>query len=104
MVPALRCVACGADLSGRYCAECGEPAAHHDYSLKHFAEEALETFAHIDGRVFSTLSDNFIEMTTSAIVGVPFMMYLFAASGRAYGESWWRTAFKTLLLSGWTLA
>ena len=54
MVPALRCVACGADLSGRYCSACGEPAAHHDYSLKHFAEEALETFAHVDGRVFST--------------------------------------------------
>ena len=49
-----RCVACGADLSGRYCPECGEAAGHHDYSLKHFAEEALETFAHLDGRLFST--------------------------------------------------
>ena len=49
-----RCVACGADLSSRYCPECGEAAGHHDYSLKHFAEEALETFAHLDGRVFST--------------------------------------------------
>ena len=54
MVPALRCVACGADLSGRFCAACGEAATHHDYSLKHFGEEALETFAHLDGRVFST--------------------------------------------------
>jgi hypothetical protein len=33
---------------------CGEAAGHHNYSLKHFAEEALETFAHVDGRVFST--------------------------------------------------
>jgi hypothetical protein len=54
MVQGARCVACGADLSGRYCAACGEVANHHDYSLKHFAEEALETFAHLDGRVFST--------------------------------------------------
>jgi uncharacterized protein DUF3667 len=54
MVPSSRCVACGADLSGRYCAACGEAALHHDYSLKHFGEEALETFAHVDGRVFST--------------------------------------------------
>src|SRR3954467_8646920 len=54
MVQGARGVACGADLSGRYCAACGEVANHHDYSLKHFAEEALETFAHIDGRVFST--------------------------------------------------
>jgi hypothetical protein len=54
MAPASRCVACGADLSDRYCPACGEAAGHHDYSLKHFAEEALETFAHLDGRVFST--------------------------------------------------
>src|SRR4051812_2429719 len=49
-----RCVECGADVSGRYCAQCGEAVAHHDYSLKHVAEEALETVAHVDGRVFST--------------------------------------------------
>ena len=54
MTPASRCIACGADLAGRYCAACGEAAGHHDYSLKHFAEEALETLAHVDGRVFST--------------------------------------------------
>jgi hypothetical protein len=54
MVPESRCVACGADLSGRYCPACGEAAGHHDYSLKHFAEEALEALAHVDGRVFST--------------------------------------------------
>jgi hypothetical protein len=54
VAPASRCVACGADLSGRYCSACGEAASHHDYSLKHFAEEALETLAHVDGRVFST--------------------------------------------------
>lgn len=54
MATTSRCVACGADLSGQYCSACGEQAGHHDYSLKHFAEEALETFAHVDGRVFSS--------------------------------------------------
>ena len=54
MIRASRCVSCGADLSGRYCAACGEAAAHHDYSLKHFAQEAIEAIAHVDGRVFST--------------------------------------------------
>ena len=54
MTPASRCVACGADLAGRYCPACGEAAGLHDYSLKHFAAEALETLAHVDGRVFST--------------------------------------------------
>jgi hypothetical protein len=54
MAPLSQCVACGADLSGQYCSACGEAAGHHDYSLKHFAGEALETLAHVDGRVFST--------------------------------------------------
>lgn len=49
-----RCVECGAGVSSRYCPECGEAAARHDYSLKHVAEEALEAVAHVDGRVFST--------------------------------------------------
>jgi hypothetical protein len=56
-----RCVACGADLSGQYCAACGEAAAHHDPSLKHFAEEALETLAHVDGRVFASFRSLIIE-------------------------------------------
>ena len=34
----------------------------------------------------------------------PFVIYLFAAARRTYAESRWRTAFKTLLLSGWVLA
>jgi Protein of unknown function (DUF3667) len=262
MALACRCVACGADVSDRYCPACGEAAGHHDYSLRHFAEEALETFAHLDGRVFSTfrslvtrpglLASNFlagrrksqmgpvqlfvvcnviyflmqpltvfapftstlgiqttmrpwhrlastmvaskvaarqtttaeytrvfdeaahlqgkslvilmvplfacgawalfgrsrrsyaehlvfgfyifafvmlwmgistlaltkpvlfglrhrwsgdvIEMTTSAVIGLPFVAYLFAAARRTYGESRWRTACKTVLLSGWVLA
>jgi hypothetical protein len=262
MAQASRCVACGADLSGRYCPACGEAAGHHDYSLKHFAEEALEAFAHVDGRVFSTFrslvtrpgllasnflagrrksqmgpvqlfvvcnviyflmqpltvfapftstlgiqttarpwhrlasamvaskvaarqvtnaeytrsfdeaahlqgkslvilmvplfalgawalygrrqrfygehlvyafyifafmmlwmgistlaltkpvlfglrhgwSDGVIEMTASAVISLPFVTYLFAAARRTYAESRWRTAFKTLLLSGWAVA
>lgn len=54
MAQVSRCAACGADLSGRFCSACGEAAGHHDYSLTHFAEEAIETFAHVDGRVFSS--------------------------------------------------
>jgi len=262
MITVSRCVSCGADLSRQYCPACGEAAGHHDYSLKHFAEEALEALAHVDGRVFSTfrslitrpglLGSNFlagrrksqmgpvqlfvvcnviyflmqpltafatftstlgiqttvrpwrdvasamvaskvadrqvstveyarafdeaahlqgkslvilmvplfalgawalygrrrrfyaehlvfafytfaflmlwmgistlaltkpvlfglrhgwsgdvVEMTASAVISLPFVMYLFAAARQTYAESRWRTAFKTLLLSGWTVA
>ncbi len=48
------CSGCGAAVSGRYCAECGEHTGPHDYSMKHFAEEVLESTAHVDGRVFAS--------------------------------------------------
>src|SRR3954469_15084471 len=48
------CVGCGAAVSGRYCAGCGEQTARHDYSMKHFATEVLETTLHLDGRVFTS--------------------------------------------------
>jgi hypothetical protein len=49
-----RCIECGADVSGRFCSQCGEATTRHDYSLGHAAEELVETVAHVDGRVFST--------------------------------------------------
>jgi hypothetical protein len=53
-LPHARCVGCDAEVSGPYCASCGEATTHHDYSLKHLVEELFEAFAHVDGRVFST--------------------------------------------------
>jgi hypothetical protein len=49
-----RCVECGAEVSGRFCSQCGEAATRHDYSLAHAAEELSETLFHVDGRMFST--------------------------------------------------
>ena len=49
-----QCVGCGAAVTGRYCAECGEHTGPHDYSMKHFLAEVLETMAHVDGRVFAS--------------------------------------------------
>ena len=48
------CSGCGAAVSGRYCAQCGEHTGPHDYSMKHFAEEVLESTVHVDGRVFAS--------------------------------------------------
>ena len=49
-------------------------------------------------------SGSVIEMTASTVISLPFVIYLFAAGRRTYAESRWRTAFKTLLLSGWAVA
>ena len=54
MVSQGHCVGCGAAVTGRYCAHCGEHTEPHDYSMKHFVEEVLETTAHVDGRVFAS--------------------------------------------------
>ncbi len=49
-------------------------------------------------------SGDLIETTASTIISLPFMIYLFAAGRRTYAESLGRTAVKTLLLAGWTVA
>ena len=41
-------------MTGRYCAACGEHTEPHDYSVKHFVTEVLETTAHLDWRVFTS--------------------------------------------------
>jgi len=57
-----RCIECGAALTGPFCSQCGEAARHHDYSLRHAAEEIVETLFHVDGRVLSTFR---------ALIGAP---------------------------------
>jgi len=54
MVSQAQCIGCGATVCGRYCSSCGEPTEAHDYSLKHFVEEVLESTVHVDGRVFAS--------------------------------------------------
>lgn len=47
------CVTCGAPLTGKYCAACGEKRlGPDDYKLGHFAGDAVESFTHADGKVF----------------------------------------------------
>jgi len=59
----LRCVTCDAPLSGPFCASCGEKRiAADDLSFRHFFEHTLESFTHIDGKVFATVR---------ALVGTP---------------------------------
>lgn len=54
------CVTCGAPLTGAYCAQCGEAAHAHDYSIGHFVGELFESLAHVDGRIFTSFRALFI--------------------------------------------
>jgi len=40
---------------GRYCAQCGEKRReHHDFSIRHYLSEAVETFTHFDSKILRT--------------------------------------------------
>jgi hypothetical protein len=49
------CANCGAALHGVYCHDCGQKAVSHDVGLHELSHEALEEFAHVDGKIFRTL-------------------------------------------------
>jgi Protein of unknown function (DUF3667) len=111
------CVGCGAVVTGRYCADCGEHTEPHDYSMKHFVEEVLETTAHIDGRVFASFRSLLArpgELATDFLAGrrktqmgpvqmfvVGFIGHLATASRRGYAEGWPAAIAKAVLLIGW---
>jgi hypothetical protein len=50
------CGNCGAELSGRFCSQCGEKKlSPEDYSVGHLVEEAVGDFTHFDTRFLRTL-------------------------------------------------
>ena len=52
---ATACLNCGAALSGPFCSQCGQNAAPPHPSVHELAHDALEQFAHWDGKVGATL-------------------------------------------------
>jgi hypothetical protein len=50
-----RCDNCGAVVSGRYCAACGQRREAPVHSLWHFSEVAIEDLTHADSRLWRTL-------------------------------------------------
>jgi hypothetical protein len=51
----LVCANCGAELSGEYCAACGQRHEPHIHTVAHFAGEAFESISHADSRLWRTL-------------------------------------------------
>lgn len=50
------CPSCGNTMEHKFCSYCGEKRVnHHDFSVKHFAEEALENITHFDNKFFRTI-------------------------------------------------
>lgn len=53
--PDQRCLNCGAGLTGKFCAACGQRDDRHVHSLSHFLAEAFEGLSHADSRLWRTL-------------------------------------------------
>ena len=53
--PTARCLNCGAALTGRYCANCGQAADVHVPSTRELFHEAIEGITHSDSRLWNSL-------------------------------------------------
>jgi hypothetical protein len=53
--PLTHCENCGAQLSGRYCAQCGQPAIDYRRSFRHVVVDVLDSFLNWDSKFFATI-------------------------------------------------
>src|SRR5947208_8395154 len=51
-----QCENCGAQLSGKYCAQCGQPAIDYRRSFRHVIVDVLDSFLNWDSKFFATLA------------------------------------------------
>lgn len=50
------CPSCGSGVAGRYCGQCGEKRlGHHDFSVKHYGEEAVDVLTHFESKLLRSL-------------------------------------------------
>ena len=53
--PLTHCENCGAQLTGRYCAQCGQAAIDYRRSFRHVIVDALDSFLNWDSKFFATI-------------------------------------------------
>src|SRR6202047_2066626 len=53
--PLTHCENCGAELTGRYCSQCGQPAIDYRRSFRHVIIDILDSFLNWDSKVFATI-------------------------------------------------
>lgn len=79
------CLNCGAPITGRHCAECGQPGDVHVLSMREVAGDVTHSLLHLDSRVWRTLRLLVLrpgELTREFIAGrhqrylPPFRLYL----------------------------
>src|SRR5207249_4270390 len=54
--PLTHCENCGAQLTGRFCSQCGQPAIDYRRSIRHVIVDVLDSFLNWDSKFFATIA------------------------------------------------
>jgi hypothetical protein len=54
--PLMHCENCGAELTGRWCSQCGQPAIDYRRSFRHVIVDVLDSFLNWDSKFFATIA------------------------------------------------
>src|SRR6266446_7312588 len=95
------CENCGAQLSGKYCAQCGQPAIDYRRSFRHVIVDVLDSFLNWDSKFFATIGLLIAKpwrLTNEFLAGKrvryvhPLRLYLLARSWLFCAVTYWAKA------------
>src|SRR3984893_14536926 len=97
-LPFTHCENCGAQLSGKYCAQCGQPAIDYRRSFRHVIVDVLDSFLNWDSKVFATIGLLIVrpwQLTNEFVAGKrvrylhPLRLYLLASILFFFAVNYW---------------
>src|SRR6266852_5237011 len=99
--PLSHCENCGAQLTGRYCAQCGQAAVDYRRSFRHVIVDVLDSFLNWDSKFFATIALLIVKpwrLTTEFLAGKrvryvhPLRLYLLASILFFFVVNYWAKA------------
>ncbi len=106
--PLSHCENCGAQLTGRYCAQCGQAAVDYRRSFRHVIVDVLDSFLNWDSKFFATIALLIVKpwrLTTEFLAGKrvryvhPLRLYLLASILFFFVVNYWAKAIPQAKLS-----
>jgi hypothetical protein len=100
--PLTHCENCGAELTGRYCSQCGQPAIDYRRSFRHVIVDVLDSFLNWDSKVFATIGLLIVrpwQLTNEFVAGKrvrylhPLRLYLLASIVFFFTVNYWAKSF-----------
>jgi hypothetical protein len=107
--PLTHCENCGAPLSGRFCAQCGQAAINYRRSFRHIFVDLLDEFLNWDSKFFTTIGLLLVrpwKLTNEFLAGRrvryvhPLRLYLLASILFFFAVNYWAKSIPPTKLSG----